>query len=485
MMIENFVNSVRNVFTVPDLRKRVLFTLALLAVYRIGSHVRTPGIDPDALAALWNTGDLHRSLAGVMDLFSGGNFKVVSIFALGITPYITASIILQLMTVVWPRLKALQEEGELGRRKINQYTRYLTVVLCSVQSFGIAYWLQNQQTGANSLVRNPGVGFIAMTMLTLATGTTFIMWLGEQITERGIGNGISLIIFAGIVLRLPSASQTIYEKLTGGGTAQALGVVALIIAMVLVIAAVVFVERGFRKIPINHARRMVGRQSIPQQQTHMPLKVNMGGVIPVIFASSILAFPQTILGFLGTADPTQTGLKAYLSRFAVMLSGQGHPLHYLVYSAAIIFFTYFYVSIIFNTDEVANNLRKTGAFIPGIRPGKRTSDYLNEILTRLTTVGAIYLAVVALLPQFLLQGFQFQYLPLIGPSIDNLLRGNPLTSWLTTGIGVNFYFGGTSLLIVVGVAMDTMNQVESQLIMRHYDGFLGAKGRRLRARRSF
>jgi preprotein translocase subunit SecY len=484
-MIENFFNSIRNVFAVPDLRKRVLFTLAMLAVYRIGSHVRTPGIDPDALASLWTTGDLQRSLAGVMDLFSGGNFKVVSIFALGITPYITASIILQLMTVVSARLKALQEEGELGRRKITQYTRYLTVVLCAVQSFGIAYWLQNQQTNSGSLVPNPGIAFIAMTMLTLATGTTFIMWLGEQITDRGVGNGISLIIFAGIVLRLPSAATTIYEKLTGGGTGQALGVIALLVAMTLVIAGIVFVERGFRKVPINHARRMVGRQSIPQQQTHMPLKVNMGGVIPVIFASSILAFPQTILGFLGATNPNETGtVKAWLARLAVEIGGQGHPLHYLIYSAAIIFFTFFYVSIIFNTDEVANNLRKNGAFIPGIRPGKRTADHLNSILTRLTTVGAVYLAVVALLPQFLLQGFQFQYIPWIGQGIDNLLRSNPLTSWMTTGIGVNFFFGGTSLLIVIGVAMDTMNQIESQLIMRHYDGFLGPRGRRLRGRRA-
>jgi preprotein translocase subunit SecY len=484
-MIENFINSVRNIFAVPDLRRRVFFTLAMLAIYRIGSHVRTPGIDPDALASMWERGDLQRSLAGVMDLFSGGNFKVVSIFALGITPYITASIILQLMTVVSARLKALQEEGDLGRRKITQYTRYLTVVLCSVQSFGIAYWLQNQVTGTGTLVRSPGFGFIAMTMLTLATGTTFIMWLGEQITERGVGNGISLIIFAGIVLRLPSATQIMYEKLTSGGTGTALGVIALLLAMVFVIAGIVFVERGFRKVPINHARRMVGRQSIPQQQTHMPLKVNMGGVIPVIFASSILAFPQTILGFIGT-DPTQTtGWRAWLARVAVEMGGQGHPLHYLIYATAIIFFTFFYVSIIFNTDEVANNLRKNGAFIPGIRPGKRTADHLNEILTRLTTVGAVYLAAVALLPQFLLQGFQFQYLPLIGPSIDNVLRSNPLTSWLTTGIGVNFFFGGTSLLIVIGVAMDTMNQIESQLIMRHYDGFLGPRGRRMRGRRSY
>ncbi|HXG94093.1 MAG TPA: preprotein translocase subunit SecY [Blastocatellia bacterium] len=483
-MIENFINSIRNVFAVPDLRKRVLFTLGMLAIYRIGSHVRTPGIDPQVLENLWNTGTLQQSLAGVMDLFSGGNFKVVSIFALGITPYITASIILQLMTVVSAKLKALQEEGELGRRKINQYTRYLTVVLCAVQSFGIAYWLQNQVPETGALVPHPGAGFIAMTMLTLATGTTFIMWLGEQITERGVGNGISLIIFAGIVLRLPSGIQTIYDRLMGGSTATALGIVLLIVAMILVIAAIVFVERGFRKISINHARRMVGRQSVPQQQTHMPLKVNMGGVIPVIFASSILAFPQTILGFMGT-NTNEEGWRGWIARLATEMGGMGHPLHYLIYAAAIIFFTFFYVSIIFNTDEVANNLRKNGAFIPGIRPGKRTADYLNEILTRLTTVGAVYLALVALLPQFMLSGFKFQYLPWIGPSIDNLLRGNPLTEWITTGLNVNFYFGGTSLLIVIGVAMDTMNQIESQLIMRHYDGFLGPRGRRLRGRRSY
>jgi preprotein translocase subunit SecY len=484
-MIENFFNSIRNVFSIPDLRKRVLFTLSMLAVYRIGSHVDSPGLDRVVLANLWDQGALHQSLAGVMDLFSGGNFKVVSIFALGITPYITASIILQLMTVVSTRLKALQEEGELGRRKINQYTRYLAVVLCAVQSFGIAVWLQNQYVGTSPLVPNRGIGFVAMTMLTLTTGTTFIIWLGEQITERGVGNGISLIIFAGIVLRLPSAAQTIYEKLTGAGTAQALGVILLVVVMILIIAAIVFVERGFRKIPINHARRLVGRQTVPQQQTHMPLKVNMGGVIPVIFASSILAFPQTILTFV-VNDPNATeGWQGWLVRLASEMSGQGHPLHYLIYSAAIMFFTFFYVSIIFNTDEVANNLRKNGAFIPGIRPGKRTADYLNEILTRLTTVGAVYLAVVALLPQFLLSGFQFQYLPFIGPSLDELLRGNPITSWMATGIGVDFFFGGTSLLIVIGVAMDTMNQIESQLIMRHYDGFLGPRGRRLRGRRSF
>ncbi|MEW6210304.1 MAG: preprotein translocase subunit SecY [Acidobacteriota bacterium] len=479
-MIENFINSVRNIFAVADLRKRIFFTLAMLAVYRVGSHVRTPGIDEVALANLWESGQLQQSLAGVLDLFSGGNFKAVSIFALGITPYITASIIFQLMTVVSPRLKAIQEEGDLGRRKINQYTRYLTVVLCAVQSFGVAYWLQGQP----GLVLNPGSNFIALTMLTLASGTTFIMWLGEQITERGVGNGISLIIFAGIVLRLPSGLQELYSRLTSGSTGRALGVVALVIAMVLIIAAIVFVERGFRKIPINHARRMVGRQSIPQQQTHMPLKVNMGGVIPVIFASSILAFPQTILGFIGSNPNVETGWKRWLWDFANEMGVGAHPLHYLVYSAAIIFFTFFYVSIIFNTDEVANNLRKNGAFIPGIRPGKRTSDYLSEILTRLTTVGALYLALVALLPQFLLQGFQFENLPWIGPWIDSILRQTPLTSWVLTGVGIQFYFGGTSLLILIGVAMDTMNQIESQLVMRHYDGFLGPRGKRLRGRRS-
>jgi preprotein translocase subunit SecY len=483
-MIESFVNSIRNVFIVPDLRKRILFTLAMLAIYRLGSHVRTPGIDPEALKVLWERGELQRSLAGVLDLFSGGNFKVVSIFALGITPYITASIILQLMTVVSPKMKALQEEGELGRRKITQYTRYLTVLLCSVQSFGIAWWLQHQETGAGSLVANKNFSFVALTMLTLATGTTFIMWLGEQITERGVGNGISLIIFAGIVLRLPLATQEIYAKLTSGGAGQALGVLALLVAMILVIAAIVFVERGFRKVPINHARRMVGRQSVPQQQTHMPLKVNMGGVIPVIFAASILAFPQTILGFLGSSDPNAGGWRAWLTRFAMELGGSGHPLHILIYMGAIIFFTFFYVSIIFNTDEVANNLRKNGAFIPGIRPGKRTADHLNDILTRLTTVGAIYLALVALLPQVMLSGVQFQHLPMVGPWLDSVFRSNPLTSWLTTGVGINVPFGGTSLLIVIGVAMDTMNQIESQLIMRHYDGFMGARGRRVRGRRT-
>ncbi|HUK90856.1 MAG TPA: preprotein translocase subunit SecY [Blastocatellia bacterium] len=485
-MIENFVNSIRNMFAVPDLRKRILFTLAMLAIYRLGSHVRTPGIDPDALANLWNTGELQRSLYGVLDLFSGGNFRVVSIFALGITPYITASIILELMSVVSARLKALREEGEMGRQRITQYTRYLTVVLCSVQAFGIAFWLEKQQTSSGSLVPHPGIGFIAMMVLTLMTGTTFIMWIGEQITSRGIGNGISLLIFAGIVIRLPTFGHQIYSKLVSGGTAQALGVLAVIVGIVFLIAGIVFVESGFRKIPINYARRQVGRSSVPQQQSHMPLKVNMGGVIPVIFAASMLAFPQTIIGFLGVSGPDQGGWRGKLAGLLAQLGGnQGRPLYMLVYGLAIIFFTFFYVSIIFNTEEVADNLRKNGAFIPGIRPGKRTAEYMNELMTKLTTVGSIYLAAVCLLPQVMTQGIQFQDLPLIGPQLDQILRSNPLTDWLTKGIGIQFLFGGTSILIIIGVAMDTMNQIEAQLLMRHYDGFLGGRGRRVRARRSY
>jgi preprotein translocase subunit SecY len=486
-MLENFINSIRNMFAVPDLRKRILFTLAMLAVYRLGSHIRTPGIDPDALNLLWTSGELQRSLYGVLDLFSGGNFRVVSIFALGITPYITASIILELMTVVWTKLKQLREEGEMGRQKITQYTRYLTVILCAVQSFGIAYWLQKQQTNGGPLVPHPGIGFLAMMVLTLMTGTTFIMWVGEQITDRGIGNGISLLIFAGIIIRLPNAAKLLYGKLVGGGTGQALGTIVVFIGILLVIAGIVFVESGFRKIPINYARRPVGRTSVPPQTSHMPLKVNMGGVIPVIFAASMLAFPQTIIGFLGVngTGADEAGWKGWLARLLTALGGnQGHPLYMLAYTLAIIFFTFFYVSIIFNTEEVADNLRKSGAFIPGIRPGKRTAEYFNEVMTRLTTVGSIYLAAVCLLPQVMTQGIQVQDFPWIGPWLDQVFRSNPLTDWITKGIGIPFLFGGTSILIIIGVAMDTMNQIEAQLLMRHYDGFLG-RNRRVRARRTY
>jgi preprotein translocase subunit SecY len=478
-MIENFLNSLRNIWAIPELRKRVIFTLSLLGVYRIGSHIRVPGVDPVKLDELWQ--QVASSLLGVLDLFSGGNFRNISILALGIMPYITASIILQLMTVVSPKLKAVQEEGELGRRKINQWTRYLTVALALFQTTAVAFWLQSNP----GLVYEPGISFIALTALTLTTGTVFIMWLGEQITERGVGNGISLIIFAGIVIGLPGAIDQLYQKTMSGGTQTALGMLLLCVAMLGVVAAIVFMERGLRKIPINHARRQIGRTAVPIQQTTLPLKVNMGGVIPVIFAASIMAFPQTIANFMPVSvfGFDMSAARDFLLELVQDIGGGGHPLYMLLDVAAIIFFTFFYVSIIFNTDEVADNLRKHGQFIPGIRPGKRTAEYLNTILTRLTTVGAIYLAVLVVIPQVMLQGIAFQQIPGIGPTIDEWLRTNILTAWLATGMGLAFSFGGTSLLIVVGVAMDTMQQVEAQLVMRHYDGFLGPGGRRLRGRR--
>jgi preprotein translocase subunit SecY len=465
-MLEQFFNSIRNIFSIPDLRKRILFTLGMLVVYRIGSHIRTPGIDPDRLAQIWS--QIAGSLIGVVDLFTGGNFRIVSIFALGITPYITSSIIFQLLTVVFPALKKIQEEGEMGRRKITQYTRYGTIVLSTVQSLFIAMWLQSQP---GLIIGGRKTGFIIMTMITLTTGTAFIMWLGEQITERGVGNGISLLIFAGIVLGLPNAGRQLYERVKDMDPASTLGVLALLVGMFFIIMAIVFVERGQRKIAINYAKRMVGRKMMGGQSTHMPLRVNMGGVIPVIFASSILTFPQTIGQFTGSET-----VQRWLSQF-----GGGHPLYELIFVAAIVFFTFFYVSIIFNTDEVAENLRKHGGFIPGIRPGKRTADYLNTILTRLTVVGALYLAVVALIPQILLNGIQVDKIPGIGGWLYSIFTSNPITNWLVKGFGFRFYFGGTSLLIVIGVAMDTVNQIESQLIMRHYEGFL-RKGR-IRGRR--
>ncbi|MCS7157523.1 MAG: preprotein translocase subunit SecY [Blastocatellia bacterium] len=469
MLLENFVKTFRNIFIVPDLRKRLLYTLAMLVVYRAGSVILTPGIDRVVLDRVWR--DVASNLLGVLDLFTGGNLRVVSIFALGVTPYITASIIMQLMTVVSERVKQIQQEGELGRRKINQYTRYLTVLLCLIQSTGIAYWLTQQPdlvTGMSARV------FIPLAALTWTTGTIFIMWIGEQITERGVGNGISLIIFAGIVIGLPEALRQIWERIERADPLTTLGILLMLVAGVLIVAAVVFVERGQRKIPISYARRVVGQRVLGGQMTHLPLRVNMGGVIPVIFAVSVLSFPQTIAQFTDWA---------WLQRHVQNFNRAGHPFYDLVFVIAIIFFSFFYVSIIFNTDEVAENLRKHGGFIPGIRPGKRTSEYLNEILTRLTAVGSLYLAIICLIPQFILTGFKVQEIPWIGPWLSNVLANTPGLSWIQDGLGFQFYFGGTSLLIVVGVAMDTIAQIESQLIMRHYDGFLGPKGRRLRGRR--
>jgi preprotein translocase subunit SecY len=464
-MFESFLNAVRNLFKVQELRKRVLFTLGMLVIYRTGIHIPVPGVDRDALEQLW--GQLG-GMFGVLDLFSGGNLRRISIFALGIMPYITASIILQLMTSIdFMGLKKVQEEGESGRRKITQYTRYLTVVLCLVQGIGISFWLQGQASQSGPLVPGAGFSFIFISTLTLMTGTIFVMWLGEQITERGVGNGISLLIFAGIIVGLPNGIQQLVGRITD--PLSAIGVIVLVIVMILVTAGIVFVERATRKVPTNHTRRMVGRQMVATAASHLPLKVNIAGVIPVIFASSVLAIPQTLMTF---------GNWGWLQTVNNWLSG-GHPVYELLFIGLIVIFAFFYVSIVFNADEVAENLRKQGAFIPGIRPGKRTGDYLNSILVRLTTVGAIYLVIVCLIPQFIISGFKVQSLPLIGAPLEAILP-----DWFMTGLGYTFYFGGTSLLIVVGVAMDTISQVEAQLVMRHYDGFLGPRGGRLRGRRA-
>jgi preprotein translocase subunit SecY len=472
--MEKFLAAVRNMFNVPDLRRRIFFTLGLLAVYRLGAHVTTPGINSQRLEQVWR--DVAGTLLGVLDLFSGGNFRTISVFALGVTPYITASIILQLMTVVSPQLKKLQEEGEMGRQKINQWTRYLTVGLAAIQTSFVAHWLQVNGVG------DPGWGFLLTTVLTLTTGTMFVMWLGEQITERGVGNGISLLIFAGIVIGLPRGVQEVWGNVQGGDTMVIIGVIAMVLAMVAIIAFIVFVEAARRKIPVSYAKRHVGRQMVGGQQTTMPLKINMGGVIPVIFASSVLSMPQSLFAAFPPAQGDQTSMWAKVYLFFQTFHASD-PYYELIFLSLIVFFTFFYVSIVFNVEEVADNLRKHGGFMPGIRPGRATAEYLNAILTRLTTVGAIYLALVAFVPQFMLSGFKVARLPLIGAWLDSFVSTTPGLSWIPTGMGYNFYFGGTSLLILVGVAMDTVAQIEAQLVMRNYEGFLGGGGR-LRGRRA-
>jgi preprotein translocase subunit SecY len=456
------IQALQNIWNVPELKKRIVFMLAMLAVYRIGSYIPIPFIDPLKLQE-WFAANAGTVL-GYLDLFSGGSFRRLTVFALGIMPYITASIILQLLTVVWPYLEKLSKEGELGRRKITTYTRYLTVVLSAIQSATMAIAFQRTP----GIVTNPGIGFVLMTVITLTAGTAFIMWLGEQITERGIGNGMSLIIFAGIVVGLPGAIIEIYQNVDSGDMSPI--TVFLIVAAVLgIVAFVVFMERGQRRITVQYAKRVVGRRVLGGQSTHLPLRVNTSGVIPVIFASSVLTFPQTFA--MIWPNDFLTSLGANLS--------SGEPLFNLLYIGGIIFFCYFYTSIIFNPNEIADNMRKYGGFIPGIRPGKRTADYINDILTRITLVGALYLAFVAIIPEFMSAGFHVQRLPVIGPSLDSIL---PI--WFTTGLGLQLLggiFGGTSLLILVGVAMDTVQMVESQLIMRHYEGFL--KKGRIRGRR--
>jgi len=456
-----------NVFRVPDLRKRILFTLGLLAVYRLGGHIPTPGINADVLSQFF---DQNRgTFLGFIDLFSGGQLRRLTIFALGIMPYITASIILQLMTVVYEPLAKLQKEGELGRKKITQWTRYLTLLLSAVQSLGIAFTLERQP----GFVNNPGIGFVLMTMLTLTTGSVFIMWLGEQITERGIGNGMSLLIFAGIVVGLPRAVADLYDKVRtqawGAFTVPAM--LMLVVVMIAVVAFIVFVERSERRIPVQYAKRVVGRKIMGGQSTHLPLRVNSGGVMPVIFASSVLTLPQT-LGAL----PMIKNSRYFSEMFNALRWGE--PLYTLLYAVGIVFFAYFYVSIVFNPNEVADNMRKYGGFIPGIRPGARTANYINDILTRITLVGALYLILISFIPEWMITGIHLNHL--WGPFGRFFER---LPTWITSGLNVNFYFGGTSLLIVVGVAMDTVNQVESQLIMRHYEGFTPRSGR-VRGRRA-
>ena len=467
--MNKLVVAIRNIFSTPDLRNRVLFTLGLLAVYRLGGHIPTPGINTALLQQLFQQG--QGSVLGLIDLFSGGNLRRLTIFALGIMPYITASIILQLMVVVWPYLERLQKEGELGRRKITQYTRYLTIILSLFQSFTIAETLTKQSMGSTPLVYHPGVRFILMTMLTLTTGSAFIMWLGEQISERGIGNGMSLIIFAGIVVGLPNAVHDLVLKATTQewGSFTPIAILLLIALMLAVVAFIVFVEGGQRRIPVQYAKRVMGRKVMGGQMTYLPLRVNSGGVIPPIFASSLLTFPQTLALFFA-------GKSIFFTHFANAIKW-GEPLYTLIYVTLIIFFAFFYVGIIFNPTELADNMRKYGGFVPGIRPRRNTSDYINRILTRLTFVGGVYLAIVCLLPEWMIAGIHLQHLPLIGNWFDV-----HMPRFILSGLNVQFYFGGTSLLIVVGVAMDTVQQLEAQLVMRNYDGFV-RKGR-VRGRRS-
>lgn len=472
--MDKFFAALQNMFKVPELRSRILFTLGMLVVYRFGAHIQAPGINKGQLERVW--GDVSGTLLGVLDLFSGGNFRTISVFALGVTPYITASIIIQLMTVLYPALKKVQEEGEVGRQKLNQWTRYLTVVLCAVQTFFVATWLSRNQIIGDSWWAT------FMIVVTLTTGTVFVMWLGEQITERGIGNGISLLIFAGIVIGLPNGIMQVSEKVRGGNPMQTLGVIFLVAVLIALIALIVYVESARRNIAISYASRRVGNQTFKGQETVLPLKINMGGVIPVIFASSVLAMPQTLMSAFPPDQNAPDSTWAKIFQFFTQFHG-GDPYYELVFLSLIVLFTFFYITIVFNTDEVADNLRKHGGFVPGVRPGAQTAEYLNYILTRLTTVGALYLAFVAFVPQLLLSGFKVARLPFIGASVDQFFSATPGLSWIPTGLGYQFYFGGTSLLILVGVAMDTISQIEAQLVMRNYEGFLGA-GSRLRGRRS-
>nr|HID59231.1 preprotein translocase subunit SecY [Desulfobacterales bacterium] len=421
----------QNIFKIPELKRRIIQTFFLLAVYRVGVHIPTPGINSDALLSFFARAE--GTLLGLFNMFSGGALETLSVFALGIMPYISASIILQLLTVVIPHLERLSKEGEVGRRKITQYTRYGTVILSIIQGFGISIGLENMSApGGEVVVYHPGWAFRLMTIITLTAGTAFIMWLGEQITERGIGNGISLIIFAGIVARMPTAiANTI--RLIGNGDISIFKVIILLAFMILVVGIIIFMETGQRRIPVQYAKRIVGRRMYGGQSSHLPLKINTSGVIPPIFASSIIMFPATIASFLNI--PWMQSVAAAMS--------PGNVLYNVLYVGFIVFFCYFYTAVTFNPVDIADNMKKYGGYIPGIRPGKRTADYIDRVLTRITLGGAIYVSAICVLPTILIDRFN-----------------------------VPFYFGGTALLIVVGVAIDTIGQVEAHLLTRNYEGFI-------------
>ncbi len=432
-MLEKF----QNIFKIPELKKKVLFTLALLSVYRVGAHIPTPGIDGSALAAFF--AQAEGTLLGFFDMFSGGALSRLTVFALGIMPYIDAAIILELLTVVFPYLERLAKEGEQGRKKITQYTRYGTIAIAVIQGLGISFGLEGMKgPGGEIIVAHPGWAFRIMTVITLTAGTAFLMWLGEQISERGIGNGISLIIFAGIVVRAPGAIVNTI-RLVRTGEMQPLVVLLLVVLMALVVAAIVFVESGERRVQVQYAKRVVGRKMYGGQSTHIPLKVNTAGVIPVIFASSIIMLPATIARFVN---------HPWAQVIADILS-PGTILNNLLYVIFIVFFCYFYTAIVFNPVDLADNMKKYGGYIPGIRPGKSTAEHINKILTRITFAGAIYLSLISLLPTFLIEA-----------------------------LNVPFYFGGIALLIVVQVGLDTVRQIESHLLMRYYDGFMKKAGMR-------
>jgi len=430
----------QNIGKIPELKRRIINTLLLLAVYRIGAHIPTPGINTEALAAFFRAA--QGTLLGLFDMFSGGALSQLSVFALGIMPYISSSIILQLLTVVIPHLERLSKEGEAGRRKITQYTRYGTVILSIIQGFGIAFGVEGMTgPGGEMVVLYPGWGFRIITVITLTAGTAFIMWLGEQITERGIGNGISLIIFAGIVAGIPNATISSFRLLSAGEISLFVALL-LVIMMVVVIGLIIFMERGQRRIPVQYAKRVVGRRVYGGQNTHIPLKINTSGVIPPIFASSIIMFPATVANFI-KVPWVQSVADAF---------SPGHWLYSVLYVGFIVFFCFFYTAIVFNPIDVADNMKKYGGFIPGIRPGRPTAEYIDKVLSRITLGGAIYVSAVCVLPTLLIRKFN-----------------------------VPFYFGGTALLIVIGVAMDTLAQIEAHMLSRHYEGFL--KKGRIRGRR--